>query len=274
MDAKRIVHFVERQIQGWENPSGVADLVADFGADGLFRHPVDPPATGPAPIRRIYERFHTTCRDPLVTLGPVVAEGDLASFEWTSEFTVAKTGRRTRISGLTVARLRPDGLDRWTNYWDSRCLFDYVAEAWPGQRRWPVTVVDAPPEFDAEVVTARQIAGWDDPAALEAMYSDWAPDAVFTDPITPPTDLGGLRDVFERVHRLNDRIRTTLLSRLAAGPYLVLEWTIVSRGRRSGRESTLDGASWIELRDGKIRAWRDYWDTEQIRPRRGVSASL
>lgn len=274
MDKERVIQLLERQFRGWESPDGVPDLVADFGVTGTFFHPVDPPTTGAAAIRVLYDRFHERFRDATFALGPVALDGDLAAFEWTYEYTVVKTGRRTRIPGLTIACLRPDGIDRYTDYWDTRCLSDYLAEGCPGQRRRPIGVVDAPPEFDAETVTRRQIAGWDDPDALESMYSDFAPDAVFTDPVTPPTDLAGLRDVFERVHRLSHRIRTTLVTRIAAGPYLILEWSIVSHGRRSDRESRMTGASWIELRDGTIRAWRDYWDTEQVRPRRGAGADV
>lgn len=270
MDAERIARFVERQVHGWEDPAGVADLAADYGADGVFRHPFDPPARGADAVRRVYERFHATCADAAVALGPVLAEGNRLAFEWTFEFTVGRSGRRTRIPGLTIANLLPDRIETWFDYWDSRCLFDYIAEPWPGQTRRPIRVIAEAPRFDPDRVTVEQVAGWDDPAQLEAMYAGWAAGAVFTDPITPTTDLAGLREVFERAHRLNDRITTTLVNRVAAGDVLVLEWTIDSRGRRSGREVRLDGGSWIELRDGSIIVWRDYWDTEQIRPRRGI----
>lgn len=272
MDPERIARFVERQVHGWGSPAGVADLVADYGPDGTFQHPIDPPAIGPDAIQRIYDRFHATCRDALVTLGPVVAQADRAAFEWMYEFTVNKTERRTRLPGVTVARFRPDRIDRWVDYWDSRALFDYLAPIPPNQQRHSVEVVTGPPAFDPEAVTRQQIAGWDDPAALEAMYQGWAADAVFTDPVTPPTGLDGLRAVFEQVHRQCDQVRTMLHTRIAAASYLILEWTITYRGRRSGRVGKMDGTSWVELRDGLIVAWRDYWDTEQIRPRRGVSS--
>ena len=277
MEPEQIARLVERQVRGWESPAGVADLVADYGPDGTFQHPIDPPATGPEAVRRIFDRFHATCRDAQVTLGPVVAEHDRTAFEWLYEFTVIKTERRTRLPGVTVARLRADRterIDRWVDYWDSRALFDYLAPVLPNQKRYPVEVVSGPPDFDPERVTRQQIAGWDDPAALDAMYQGWAPDAVFTDPVTPPTGLDGLRAVFEQVHRQCDQVQTTLHSRIAAANYLLLEWTITYRGRRSGRVGTMDGASWIELRDDLIVNWRDFWDTEQIRPRRGASSQV
>lgn len=272
MDRERVLRFIERQVHGWEDPAGVGDLAADYGDAGTFRHPFDPPATGEAAIRAVYERFHATCRDAEVTLGPVAAEGDRAAFEWTYSFTVEKNGRRTVLPGVTVARFAGDRIADWNDYWDSRALYDYTAAPLPGQQRRPVTVIDSPPAFDPEEIIRVQIAGWEAPEALETMYSQWAEGATFTDPVTPLTDLAGLRDVFEHIHRLNSEIRTTLHGRVATGNLLVLEWSIVSRGRRSGREVPMSGASWIELRDGRIIAWRDYWDTELIRPRRGASA--
>jgi len=109
----------------------------------------------------------------------------------------------------------------------------------------------------------RQMSLWvsnrDDVGAL----ADWAPDGVLTAPrgvrVTPEELLG----VIDGWHRLFTDLRIELTSWFASGDRsrLALEWEWHVTRRSDGARSTTLDAIVVDLRDGRIVRWAEYFDT-------------
>ncbi len=76
----------------------------------------------------------------------------------------------------------------------------------------------------------------------------------------------GLRDMFERMFREGRDYAWTMEAVVESPALAAAEWTfsyVVSNAipRSAGRKVRFRGVSLFELRDGKIRAYREYFDT-------------
>lgn len=123
---------------------------------------------------------------------------------------------------------------------------------------------DAAPDDDHIVaLLRRQMSLWvsnrDDVGALD----DWAPDGVLTAPrgvVVPRDELLGVIDGW---HRSFTDLRIELTSWFASGDgrHLALEWEWHVTRRSDGASSTTLDAIVVELRDGRIVRWAEYFDT-------------
>jgi predicted ester cyclase len=111
-DFAKITTFAKRYAETWcsQNPESVAAFFAEKGSlsvnDG-------PPAVGRMAIAEVARGFMRDFPDMVVTMEKLSQESQGMAFHWTLSGTSAGpggTGKRVRISGYELWKLRPDGL--------------------------------------------------------------------------------------------------------------------------------------------------------------------
>lgn len=109
----------------------------------------------------------------------------------------------------------------------------------------------------------RQIQFWQTNDDFGAALADWLPDGVLTAPRGVHEEAGSLPDVVAGWHRLFTDLHIELTS-LFASPddrWLSIEWSWLVTRRSDGATGTTLDAIVVELQDGKIASWREYFDT-------------
>jgi limonene-1,2-epoxide hydrolase len=111
---------------------------------------------------------------------------------------------------------------------------------------------------DAEAVVREFCATWArrDIPALLAFFTD---DAVYHNiPLAPVSGKDGIREVLNLFVPPAEAISFEILHLVAQGNVVLTER--IDRFTMSGKEIALPVAGVFELRNGKIAAWRDYFD--------------
>lgn len=92
-----------------------------FAADAVL-HEGDKPIRGPHEFSAFYDGLQSEFSDFQITPGVTLAEGDLASLRWTATARHKATGKPTRITGISIVRIK-DGkfVEAWQN-WDAAGL--------------------------------------------------------------------------------------------------------------------------------------------------------
>lgn len=111
-----------------------------------------------------------------------------------------------------------------------------------------------------EEVVSAFIAEWSNPKPdLDRLISYFATDAVYHNmPVAPVTGHAAIRQTFAGILSQVEPRGWEILHQLSAGDIVVNER--IDRFARAGRAVELPVAGIFELRDGKIAAWRDYFD--------------
>ncbi len=109
----------------------------------------------------------------------------------------------------------------------------------------------------------RQISVWETNGEDPSGLADWRPDGVLTAPRGVSVIAPEIATVIDGWHKLfaNLRIELTSLFASADGAWMALEWTWNVTRRVDGATSSTPDAIVVELRDGKIASWREYFDT-------------
>jgi len=109
----------------------------------------------------------------------------------------------------------------------------------------------------------RQIAFWQDNRDDVGAVDDWCSDGVLTAPrgvrVAAPDIAATINGWHEMLRDLQVDL-TTLVSS-PDGTWLTIEWTWEVTRKRDGATSITPDAIVVELRDGKILSWREYFDT-------------
>jgi ketosteroid isomerase-like protein len=92
-------------------------VAADYAADGVFAHPIEPPALGPAAVKELVARSARRFRALRFELHRLYVEGDAAAFEWTMY--LARRDKEIVVPGATFVELRDGKIVRWQDYWDT-----------------------------------------------------------------------------------------------------------------------------------------------------------
>ena len=109
----------------------------------------------------------------------------------------------------------------------------------------------------------RQIAIWTAGVDSVGALGDWTADGVLTAPRGVRLHASEVMGVIEGWHRefCDLRIELTSLVSSADGAWLAIEWTWNVTRRSDGKSSAMFDAIIVELADGLIVQWREYFDT-------------
>ena len=109
----------------------------------------------------------------------------------------------------------------------------------------------------------RQIRLWETNDHGAEALADWLPDGVLTAPRGVHEVSTSLREVVDGWHLLFTDLHVELTSLFASsdGRWLSIEWTWQATRKSDGASGTTPDAIVVELRDGKIASWREYFDT-------------
>ncbi len=93
--------------------------------------------------------------------------------------------------------------------------------------------------------------------------ADWLSEGVLTAPRGVRVGTADLLSVIDGWHRLFTDLHIDLRSLVVTddGAWMAIEWTWRVTRRSDGATSVTDDAIIVELRDGKVLAWREYFDT-------------
>ncbi len=117
------------------------------------------------------------------------------------------------------------------------------------------------PDSPTDVVRAF-CAAWPD-GDLDVIMAFFTADAVYHNmPVEPVTGLDAIRATIESFTTGADRIEYRIHNIAAEGPVVLTERTDVFFLPGATIEAPVMGA--FEVRDGKIAAWRDYFDMQQF----------
>lgn len=116
-------------------------------------------------------------------------------------------------------------------------------------------------DYHLDLVT-RQIELWVTNRDTGAT-ADWLAEGVLTAPRGVRVGTADLLSVIEGWHRSFTDLHIDLQSLVVAadGTWMAIEWTWRVTRRSDGATSVTDDAIIVELRDGKVLAWREYFDT-------------
>src|SRR5579859_5011492 len=118
----------------------------------------------------------------------------------------------------------------------------------------------------AELVQ-RQARAWEE-QDVEGILADFHPDAVFAAPGMTVRGHDDIRQAVLEYFACYHQIRARIILVIAdpSGRHGAVEWHWSATSRASGvREGTPDGII-VDLRDGLITRWREYFDTETDEP--------
>ena len=120
------------------------------------------------------------------------------------------------------------------------------------------------PHSDEQLaLVERQIAIWTAGVDSVGALDDWTADGVLTAPRGVRLQASEVIGVIEGWHRefCDLRIELTSLVSSADGAWLAIEWTWNVTRRSDGKTSAMLDAIIVELADGLIVEWREYFDT-------------
>ncbi len=97
---------------------------------------------------------------------------------------------------------------------------------------------------------------------FSAASADWHPDGVLTAPGNR-VPYAALPETIRRFHSEYGDLDVTITNAFASadGSKLALEWLWTVTRRRDGARSSTPDAILVDLEDGKILSWREYFDT-------------
>jgi ketosteroid isomerase-like protein len=112
----------------------------------------------------------------------------------------------------------------------------------------------------ARQLVERQARAWEK-QDFNLAASDWLPTAVLTSPEgnTPaPQMAASMRDYFKDFTGLKVTIKNVFTS--VDGKKLAIEWDWSITRKRDGKRGVSHDAIMVDLKDGKIASWREYYD--------------
>ncbi len=112
----------------------------------------------------------------------------------------------------------------------------------------------------ARQLVERQARAWEK-QDFNLAASDWLPTAVLTSPEgnTPAPQMAtSMRDYFKDFTGLKVTIKNVFTS--ADGKKLAIEWDWAITRKRDGKRGVSHDAIMVDLKDGKIASWREYYD--------------
>jgi ketosteroid isomerase-like protein len=109
----------------------------------------------------------------------------------------------------------------------------------------------------------RQISLWETNSDEAGALADWLPEGVLTAPRGVREESGSLPEVIRGWHQQFSDLHVELVSLFgsADGGWLAIEWTWAVTRKSDGASGTTPDAIIVQLRDGKILSWREYFDT-------------
>ena len=109
----------------------------------------------------------------------------------------------------------------------------------------------------------RQISLWETNSDEAGAVADWLPEGVLTAPRGVREQSGSLPAVVNEWHQHFGDLRVELVSLFgsADGQWLAIEWTWSVTRKSDGASGTTPDAIIVQLQDGKILSWREYFDT-------------
>lgn len=117
---------------------------------------------------------------------------------------------------------------------------------------------------DAQLaLVRRQISLWETNSDDVQATADWLADGVLTAPRGVRVPTAEILGVIEGWHRdfMNLHVDLRSLVASADGTWLAIEWTWDVTRKSDGARSLTPDAIIVQLRDGKILQWREYFDT-------------
>jgi ketosteroid isomerase-like protein len=112
----------------------------------------------------------------------------------------------------------------------------------------------------ARELVERQARAWEKQDFTLAA-ADWLPTAILTSPEgnTPAPQMpSSMRDYFKDFRDLKVTIKNVFTS--ADGKKLAIEWDWAITRKRDGKRGVSHDAILVDLKDGKIASWREYYD--------------
>ena len=111
---------------------------------------------------------------------------------------------------------------------------------------------------DAHKIVLDMLAAWEK-RDYDKIMSSFADDAVYHNiPVTPVTGHDGIRELLNMFAPTAEAAEFEILNLVSRGNLVFTER--VDRFTMNGRTVALPVAGVFEIRDGKIAAWRDYFD--------------
>ena len=109
----------------------------------------------------------------------------------------------------------------------------------------------------------RQISMWENNRDGVGAAADWCTDGELTAPRGVRVAAGDIAGVIRGWHELLTDLHVELTALFASpdGNWLAVEWSWHCTRRRDGARSVTPDAIVVELRDGRIASWREYFDT-------------
>ena len=109
----------------------------------------------------------------------------------------------------------------------------------------------------------RQISFWETNSDDAGALADWLPEGVLTAPRGVREVSGSLPAVVNGWHQMFGDLHVDLESLFGStdGRWLGIEWTWTVTRKSDGASGTTPDAIIVELQDGKILSWREYFDT-------------
>jgi ketosteroid isomerase-like protein len=97
---------------------------------------------------------------------------------------------------------------------------------------------------------------------LDAYLALWEDDMTFGSPVhrEPLRGRPAFGELVRRSNAMSKPLRFDVTHLAVHGDTVLAEWSIAMTHRETGRTIAWDGMSVAEIRDGRIRTWREYWD--------------
>lgn len=118
---------------------------------------------------------------------------------------------------------------------------------------------------EVEALVRRQAAAWvaGDGAAAAA---DFSPDGVLVSPGGAWHGRDGVRAAVVAFQAAAEVVRVDVRRVLVDGDLVAVEWVWTERRRADGAVATMEDAIVVQLRDGRVALWREYFDPAQTAP--------
>ncbi len=119
--------------------------------------------------------------------------------------------------------------------------------------------------FTAEhlALVRRQISMWENNVDSVGAAADWCTDGELTAPRGVRIIAGDIAEAIRGWHEILTDLHVELTALFGSpdGKWLAIEWSWHCSRRRDMARSTTPDSIIVELRDGKIASWREYFDT-------------
>lgn len=124
-------------------------------------------------------------------------------------------------------------------------------------------MIRGPHSADQLALVERQIAVWSTGVDTVGALADWSPDGVLTAPRGVRLGASEVMDVIRGWHREFRDLQIDVSSLVSShdGEWMAIEWTWNVTRRSDGASSAMSDAIIVELSNGKIVQWREYFDT-------------